>query len=435
MSQHKLPLGKALIDGIVELGKVLGYHIEKEFPVAKAKYGEPPAVDIAWFTTENNKFPLFIFEVESKSTNSMSKNPLKVFSKESKEFEKPLFFFHIVAKGGQHSSNRKDLEAQFGKNNYKIYLLSEDSGTSLIQDIIGQHARIKCDLDYLALNKVLNYTIWKNKTNYKDILTYASNMQLSQNDILFSYSFLSIEDKNIFPNLITQIKYNVQNDFNDINNFNTYLGSQWLIPILYSIIIGSTSDNEEIKCFSNKLIIWQNKSSHMPQITPAFGLSKDYDEFIIGYAPQFITLCIATANKQGEFCIELALVLRDIIKDQRIETHWFGINSAIYLLHISARLEMNDEFLIAKKYLSQFENLSFDDILNPISGISVFESEFSDYFQESSNLIIPNIEEFYNTAKKQYSNNMIIYLPALKAITNDNYMDNWANEILTILWS
>jgi len=435
MSQHKLRLGKALIKGIVELGNILGYHVEKEFPVDKAKHGEPPAVDIAWFATDNNKFPLFIFEVESKSTNSMSKNPLKVFSKESKEFEKPLFFFHIVAKGGQYSSNRKDLEAQFGKNNYKIYLLSEDSGTSLIQDIIGQHARIKCDIDYLALNEVLNSPVWKDKTNYKNILNYASDIELSQNNILFSYSFLSIKDKNIFPNLMKQIKKGVLSDFSNINNFNTYIGSQWLIPILYSIIIGSTSNKEEIKHFSDKLLVWQNKSSHMPQIALAFGLSKDYDEFIIGYAPQFITLCIATANKQGEFCMELALVLIDIIKDKRIKTHWFGINSAIYLLHISARLKMNNEFSIAKKYLSQFENLSFNDILNPISGISVFESEFSDYYQESSNLIIPTIDEFYNTAKKQYSNNIIIYLPALKALTNDNYMNNWANEILTILWS
>jgi hypothetical protein len=435
MSQHKLPLGKALIDGIVELGKILGYHIEKEFPVDKVKYGEPPAVDIAWFATKNNKFPLFIFEVESKSTNSMSKNPLKVFSKESKELEKPLFFFHIVAKGGQYSSNRKDLEAQFGKNNYKIYLFSENNGTTLIQDIIGQHARIKCDIDYLALNEVLNSTIWKDKTNYKDILNYASDIQLSQNDILFSYSLLSIKDKNIFPDLMQLIKIESENNFNNGNNFNTYLGSHWLIPVFYAIIIGSTSDKEEIKYFSDKLLIWQNKSSYMSQITPAFGLSIDYDEFIIGLSPQFITLCIATANMQGEFCKELVLVLIEIMNDKIIKHHWFGINSATYLLHLSARLNMKDEFLIAKKYLNQFENLSLDDILNPISFISIFDSEFSDYYQESSNLIIPNIDEFYNTAKKQYSNNMTIYLPALKALTDDHYVHNWANEILTILWS
>jgi hypothetical protein len=435
VSQHKLPLGKELIEGIVKLGEILGYHIEKEFPVDKIKYGEPPAVDIAWFATKNNKFPLFIFEVESKSTNSMTKNPLKVFSKESKEFEKPLFFFHIIAKGGKDSSNKKDLEAQYGKNNYKIYLISEDNGTLLINDIIGQHARIKCDIDYISLYEILNDSIWKNYTNYQDILNHASVMKLSKSDILPSFSLLSIKDKTFFSNLIEHIKTESNNNFTTEYNFNTYLGSQWFTPVFYVLIIGFTTDEKTIEYFSNRLMSWQSESSYMPQITPAFGLSRDYDEFIIGLAPQFITLCIATANKQGEFCRELALVLIQILKDKRIKAHWFGINSAIYLLHISARLKMNDEFLIAKEYLNQFENLSFDNILNPISGISIFESEFSDYFQESSNLIIPRMAEFEDIAKKQFFKNIQTYLPALKALTDDSYMNYWADDILTILWS
>jgi hypothetical protein len=78
MADHKLPAGKQLIQGIAHLGTVLGYHVKKEFPVDEPTYGESPAVDVAWFSQKGNRFPLFIFEVESKATNGMTNNPLKV---------------------------------------------------------------------------------------------------------------------------------------------------------------------------------------------------------------------------------------------------------------------------------------------------------------------------------------------------------------------
>lgn len=47
MAEHKLSLGKSLIEGIVKLGEVLDYHVEKEFPVDESNGGEAPAVDVA----------------------------------------------------------------------------------------------------------------------------------------------------------------------------------------------------------------------------------------------------------------------------------------------------------------------------------------------------------------------------------------------------
>ena len=128
MADHKLLAGKQLIEGIAQLGVVLGYHIEKEFPVDQPIYGESPAVDVAWFSHKGNRFPLFIFEVESKASNGMTNNPLKIYAQENRVFEKPLFFFHVVAHGGLHSSRPRNLEAQYGKNNYRIYLVGSDAG-------------------------------------------------------------------------------------------------------------------------------------------------------------------------------------------------------------------------------------------------------------------------------------------------------------------
>ena len=139
MSEHKLSLGQSLIDGIFELGQMLGYFVEKEFPVDLPTYGEAPAVDVAWFSKKGNRFPLFIFEVESRATNGMTNNPLKVYAQENREFEKPLFFFHLVAQGGSNSSRPRNLESQYGKNNYRIYLMGSSDTVSFLCDVLEQH--------------------------------------------------------------------------------------------------------------------------------------------------------------------------------------------------------------------------------------------------------------------------------------------------------
>lgn len=93
MSEHKLDKGKEVIEWIVELGETLGYFVQTEYPVAKENKKNIAAVDVAWFSNQINNFPIFIFEIESRSSNAMANNPLKVFAQSNKQFEKPLFFF------------------------------------------------------------------------------------------------------------------------------------------------------------------------------------------------------------------------------------------------------------------------------------------------------------------------------------------------------
>lgn len=61
MADHKLAIGKQLIKGIIDLGVILDYHIEKEFPVDESSFGEPPAVDVAWFSKKRGSLPSFYF--------------------------------------------------------------------------------------------------------------------------------------------------------------------------------------------------------------------------------------------------------------------------------------------------------------------------------------------------------------------------------------
>ena len=62
MAEHKLAPGRALIDGLKDLGQGLGYYAEGVHPVKEGSVNSP-AVDVAWKADKEQPFPLMIFEV------------------------------------------------------------------------------------------------------------------------------------------------------------------------------------------------------------------------------------------------------------------------------------------------------------------------------------------------------------------------------------
>lgn len=78
-----------------------------------------------------------IFEVESSVTNAVINNPAEVFGQPNQTFEKPLFFFHVMATGGQESSRIDNLRNLFGLHNYRVYRLQKDETLQLVKDILN----------------------------------------------------------------------------------------------------------------------------------------------------------------------------------------------------------------------------------------------------------------------------------------------------------
>jgi hypothetical protein len=433
MAEHKLPSGKALIEGIVKLGQVLGYYVEKEFPIDEPTYGESPAVDVAWFFKKGNRFPLFIFEVESKATNGMTNNPLKVYAQENREFEKPLFFFHVVAQGGSHSSRPRNLESQYGKNNYRIYLVGNDSATFLISDVMSQHVRVRDDMDYVSLHELLCSDLWKDKADHVALLKHAASLELSKELIISSYIHLSRNDNSLLKDLLCFIQSESERKFINIH-INTYLGWHWFVPIMCSMIIGQADEPDSVRSWSSKLLEWQNNSSYMPMITPSFGLERDYDEFILGCAPQLITLCIAVSDGKGEFYPTFVAVIEETIN--QIGVCWAGLNPAIYLLHISACLDLTKSYENARSYLHEFGTLAESNIYTPPSFVSVMDGEFLDYFQSGEGLKIPSMAEFSKVCQKMYEKEQYDFVAlSLRALDDDSYIYGWSNDILSAIWS
>lgn len=433
MSNHKLTAGKQLIEGIARLGIVLGYHIEKEFPIDEPTYGEAPAVDVAWFSQNGNKFPLFIFEVESKATNGMTNNALKVYSQGNRHLEKPLFFFHVVVNGGKLSSRTRNLESMYGTHNYRVYLIGEDSATELIKNILEQHARVRNDIDYMALHQLLTSDLWFDKVEYKQLIMHATNLDLSKQDIIASYIKLTQNDQNLFSDLISLLRYEANHEFKN-TAISSYLGGCWHAPIITSFLCGLSKDKEESYYWASRLIEWQKNGSYMPMITPSFGLSRDYDDFILGCAPQLLSLCMIASGFQCKLCEDLISILDGIII--KVGDSWIGLNTAIYLLHTSASTNNNYAYEKAKNYLIRYKFLSEDAIYNPTSCISIMDGGVDDYFQQGVITTIPDMEEFRKICIEKLSSNTIqIEHLVLRALDDDSYIYSWGKDLFTAIWT
>lgn len=427
MPEHKLKKGIDFINGIKELGTLLDYHVQLETPVSTEKENSP-AVDIAWFKEENQKFPLFIFEVESTASNGMTYNPMKVFSKRNEQFEKPLFFFQVVLKGGQESSRIEDLKNQFGNYNYRIYRTSKTEEEKLVLDILEQHRRLSQDLNIVGLLNYLISAIWL-KIDINQISDHIIKLEFEKNsgELLNSFITLSSIHNDFIPLTVDLLK-NIHTDFfsnqNKVN-YKTYIGNTWCFPIHLGIIYSSTNDLFTKEKVCNQLKYWQEKNSYMSMIGPHFGLNRDYDDFLIWYSGGLFGLLSFLFYDNSEmreyFAKELFKIIDKSSKDYKI------IN-LMWILHIIP-ISVSGEKLFqkAKKEIAKIKAFSFDSFISP--PFSNADEEWIEEFKTKKDSF-PNYDNYIKVinSKTEKNGNEKIRI-ACEFLVNEFISDEMINSI------
>jgi hypothetical protein len=375
-------------------------------------------------------FPLFIFEVESKATNAMANNPLKVFAQDTKTFQKPLFFFQIVnARIGQ-STRFSTLERQYGTYNYRIYPMGEASANSLIRDILEQHRRIRNTVDYIAVHRVLR-DAWGEAVNRYEALRDAFNLELSQVSRLRSYLSLALTDRQMLQELEDALPAERDRHWGSVPTLPSYLGSTWGIPILCALKIGRSRDRDTAHQWNVELLRWQRSSSFMPMITPSFGLSRDYDAFLVGTAAPLVALCSSLAGKKGQFQEELCDVLVQIIR--RLEGSPLSLHTCCWLANISARFRLANHFSIASQAICDLGGVARAHLDHPASSVSL-ESPRDEFYESGTRETCPALPDFLRR-KKHPSRAVNIELVAVRALMDDAYIFEWSADLVSALWT
>ena len=317
MSEHTLPEGISVIQHILLTGEILEYRVQSEFPVSTKSTGTNTAVDVAWFKEDSQRYPLFIFEIESQPTNSLVYNPLKVFSKPTASFEKPLFFFHLILTKGFNSERINDLKQHFGSHNYRIYRMSSpEERENFLFDVLSQHRKLTAELniphlcDYLlssdwlgiSLDKILNHVeTCEFETASGNFLPYIGALSLRHPSGVDQFC------------RVLKQRYGTAIAYTTPLHYTSWYGKWYAIPIHLGILaLRSKSLSEKHHCFS-KLKLWQN-SSQPTMIGPHFGLSHDYDEFLIRGVGGVLSLIGSLFYDMPVVRLYLAQLLDEIIE-------------------------------------------------------------------------------------------------------------------------
>ncbi|WP_123204093.1 hypothetical protein [Pedobacter jejuensis] len=420
MAEHKLEFGLRIIDKLFRLGEILWYHSEKEYPVDK---DNKSAVDVAWLYEVGQKYPLFIFEIESATTNSIVANPSKIFGESNQKFEKPLFL--LLLKGGDWSGKISQLENLFGSHNYRIYRFSLDEELNLILDILTQHRRLTNSLNIFELISEL-LDNWK-LLDINKILLHIEDLgfEKDKGTILPSYALLTRKYSAIKPHFIRLLKLKIEKPKGlfEGESYDTYLGNEWEIPIHLGILSAFADDKLEDKYFDD-FMNWQEKSYYIKQIGANYGLSRDYDLFILGMAGAVLGITAVLFYKVDKAREYIAGELFDIIKNSDGFNPNTNIFNALWLLHIAPDTGKGKEYYeYAKEYINSNGGIPEKIYTTPQTNYIGFlegDDNLEDYGKRTN---VVSWTDFKENKSSQKFNADIVFDLAINYLTDNE--DKW----------
>ncbi|KQT26230.1 hypothetical protein ASG22_06050 [Chryseobacterium sp. Leaf405] len=423
MGKHSTEISLKLFDFLIDLGKGLRYYTDTEYPMKENSFGSQ-AIDIAWFNNQENKFPLFIFEIESSSNNSIANNPTKIFGKDSKVFEKPLFFFHIIIDGAENSEKYNDLIGLFGKHNYDIFRINNADIENLLVKIISQHRRIHNEANLAHILRLIN-NFEEIKSEIKFELFLKNIEKLIHENQLYElgqiYADVASSDKS-FQEQYLKFIYRFFSDersfYLSYENYSASIVSEFInLGLLYSRY------GNEINDFDfTKLLIEAQKTETFNKIEYLPGLNYEYDIFIQDHVAFYIALTffLFEGNVSAQkYIIDIAIMI--IRKLNITEGFIFEHNLSWGLLMAASNHEFSEIYEELKNLMNNRKG-----ILNTILFCPTFINEHQK-IPDSKLILVPDRNIYVETFKEKF--NHINIDNSINEIAIMSLSEDWKDEM------
>ncbi len=396
MPEHSLEQSLTVIDGLAMLGLKLGYHVAYEFPIEKDKEN-PQVVDVAWLLEEGQDFPLMIFEVESRASNTIANNPVKVYGKLNQSFEKPLFFFHVMLSTGRDTSRINDLVGLFGRHNYRAYRLDTGDVDRLVRDVLSQHRRITRKLNIRDLISTLESEYWVG-VDINSVLLHAEQIGFERGTgrLLPQYAYLWQFDPRFGDHFVRYLQRRDQTPgaVGEKDEYPTYLGGHWSVPLHLGILCFTSHEISTKESYFARLRNWQEEG-FIRQIGPFFGLDKDYDKFILGSAAFVWGLVSLLMSDIPEAVNYICRQCRWILKEIETQPSRISLFTALWLLHASASTDICEEFFNdARSFINERGGVPERILYEPPGIIDIDHDHHWLEDRWNPNELVPEIDEF-----------------------------------------
>jgi len=301
------------------------------------------AVDLSWTAADFNDVPLFVFEVESTASAGLANNALKVLGKPLEALAKPLFFFHIVVKAGALNERIADAQRFLGSHNYRVYRLSDATQrVAIVIDALRQHRRVSNRIDIVRVMDALVQDSWISRDGLDDILSVLLDLRFDT-AYLYAFARLASRDLSYLPHFARRAReVEAMDEVPEREGYSDGPGDYiaGLLEVALIVAAGVLPDREGPAA----LEAWATRSGTFPRtIDAAFGLSRDYDGFVLGIAPFHYALAAAVLERHP---LSRAWVVRDLSRLLRAEdandiAADFKLPAAIWLAHLLAASQMN----------------------------------------------------------------------------------------------
>lgn len=407
MPKHSLKPGIAVIRAISSLGEALGYGVLPEFPVEER--ANAPAVDVGWFSGDEQRYPLMIFEVESAATNAMANNPTKVYGQPQEKFERPLFFFHIVLNTGTETTRIDNLRRLFGQHNYRVYELDRGMREELVIDILSQHRRLQSTFDlgdFLAALKEHSYFDVAPEFLVNQAIRIGLRARY-RNDL----AALAVTDSRYREAFLCSIETNehAQPKKRLDLGYRSYFGCSWSTPIHLALLVHAKrlAAHEGLE----RLKWWQERSSYLSQIGPHFGLSRDYDLFILGMAAGLWTLLAGLMVSHPptlDYIASQMLTPLDKLAKAANEASFY---TGVWALHVSAFCPSDEHYEAARSFLNERGGVPEACLYNRPAMLNLDDE--SDWLTqtESPSILVPPKPEFREQLSRRVRESRSVVTP------------------------
>jgi hypothetical protein len=330
VTEHSLAPGKRWIANLLRLGRTLGYDVDDEFNVAQPGEEEAP-VDVVWLRSAEDRFPLFIFEVETRPSGQMTYNAGKVFAQDTDLFEKPLFHFHVVLTGGATSGRLKAATDLFGRFNYRVYrAASPDGATTALCDILSQHRRVTETLSVTSLADALDPERWS-EIDLDTVWEHVERCQFA-GSFETDYARLSATDEAFLPRLVRRLRREIDGQQIDPRQYESPLARN-CSPLLHAAIL-ALMDPALATDALTLATDWQGTGSHA-RIAPPEQQSELQENLAYAYAPAMwaaLAGALATEPAHHWALAQLELVLGDPGRPTPLA---MSACAAVWMLHVA----------------------------------------------------------------------------------------------------
>ena len=152
----------------------------------------------------------------------------------------------------------------------------------------------------------------------------------------------------------------------------SFIGAEWASPIHIGLLAMTHPGEAD---WLERLRTWQEESTYMTMIGPHFGLSRDYDEFVLGAAPVLWALTAALMRRVSGAASYIGAQYAGVLSRLERAAPTASFFTAVWMAHVAAACADEGWYEHARKFVNTRGGIGRAALYEPPSAVAVLEED------------------------------------------------------------